>query len=56
MGLPYVMEEQKGPVFPKVIRSLTDLAQIRDAEPEEDLKYVLDAIKIVKKNWRAKCP
>ncbi len=48
MGLPYLMEEQKGPVFPKVIRSLADLRTLKDAEPEENLKYVLDAIKIVK--------
>jgi uroporphyrinogen decarboxylase len=44
MGLPYLMEEQKGPVFPEVIRSHADLAKIRLANPEEDLKYVLDAI------------
>jgi uroporphyrinogen decarboxylase len=50
------MEEQKGPVFPKVIRSQADLAQIRDAEPEQDLKYVLDAIKIVKKELAGKVP
>ena len=29
MGLPYVMEEQKGPVFPEVIRSKADLAKIK---------------------------
>ncbi|MFM7020041.1 MAG: uroporphyrinogen decarboxylase, partial [Aquirufa sp.] len=56
MGLPYLMEEQKGPVFPDVIRTVADLAKIRDANPEEDLKYVLDAIKIVKKELAGRVP
>jgi uroporphyrinogen decarboxylase len=56
MGLPYLMEEQKGPVFPDVIRSVADLAKIRDANPEEDLKYVLDAIKIVKNELAGRVP
>ena len=56
MGLRYLMEEQKGPVFPEVIRSHADLAKIRLANPEEDLKYVLDAIKIVKKELAGRVP
>jgi uroporphyrinogen decarboxylase len=56
MGLPYLMEEQKGPVFPNVIRSLKDLDVLKDANPEEDLKYVLDAIKIVKKELSGRVP
>ncbi len=56
MGLPYLMEEQKGPVFPNVIRSKEDLKNIRLANPEEDLAYVLDAIKIVKKELNGKIP
>ncbi len=56
MGLPYLMEEQKGPVFPKVIRSEEDLKNIRPANPEEDLSYVLEAIKLVKKELNNKIP
>ena len=56
MGLPYLMEEQKGPVFPEVIRSAKDLEKLRLAEPEQDLSYVLDAIKIVKKELNNKIP
>lgn len=56
MGLPYIMEEQKGPLFPNVIRSKEDLKNIRLANPEEDLAYVLDAIKIVKKELNSKIP
>ncbi|MFN3382841.1 MAG: uroporphyrinogen decarboxylase family protein, partial [Runella zeae] len=43
MGLPYEMEEKKGPVFPKVVQSMTDIDSLRIAEPEADLAYVLDA-------------
>lgn len=56
MGLPYVMEEQKGPIFPQVIRSQADLDALKTAEPEEDLAYVLDAIKIVKRELSGKIP
>jgi uroporphyrinogen decarboxylase len=56
MGLPYVMEEQKGPLFPQVIRSQADVDALKTAVPEEDLAYVLDAIKIVKRDLSGKIP
>jgi uroporphyrinogen decarboxylase len=56
MGLPYEMEEKRGPVFPKVVKSIEDIDQLRIAEPEEDLKYVLDAIRIVKKELNGRVP
>lgn len=56
MGLPYVMEEQKGPLFPQVIRSQQDVDALKTAVPEEDLAYVLDAIKIVKRDLSGKIP
>lgn len=56
MGLPYEMEEKKGPVFPKVVQSMTDIDNLRIAEPEADLAYVLDAIKIVKRELNGRVP
>lgn len=56
MGLPYEMEEKKGPVFPKVVQSMTDIDSLRIAEPEADLAYVLDAIKIVKRELDGRVP
>lgn len=56
MGLPYEMEEKRGPVFPKVVKSIEDIDQLRIAEPETDLKYVLDAIRIVKKELNGRVP
>lgn len=56
MGLPYEMVEAKGPLFPKVIRSQADLDKLHFAEPETHLKYVLDAIDIVKKELDNRVP
>ena len=56
MGLPYVMEEKSGPVFPKVITTMADVEKLRVGNPEEDLKYVLDAIKIVKRELNGRVP
>ncbi|MBP6386156.1 MAG: uroporphyrinogen decarboxylase [Pseudarcicella sp.] len=56
MGLPYIMEEKVGPIFPEVIQSLKDVENLKISDPEVDLKYVLDAIKIVKKELNNKIP
>lgn len=48
MGLPYEMIEKKGPLFTKTIRSKEDIEKLHIANPEEDLKYVTDAIRITK--------
>jgi uroporphyrinogen decarboxylase len=56
MGLPYEMIESRGPVFPQTIRSSADLSQLRVADPETDLGYVLDAIKLTKKELNNRVP
>ncbi|MEA5457953.1 uroporphyrinogen decarboxylase [Arcicella sp. LKC2W] len=56
MGLPYIMEEKVGPIFPNVIKSMADVDKLIVANPEEELKYVLDAIKIVKRELNGRVP
>ena len=56
MGLPYEMVEKKGPFFPNVIKSEADLEKIKVADVESDLGYVLEAIKITKKNLNGRVP
>lgn len=56
MGLPYQMIEARGPWFEKTISSAKDLANIRIAQPEEDLGYVLDAIKLIKNELNDRVP
>ncbi|MDX2188807.1 MAG: uroporphyrinogen decarboxylase [Bacteroidota bacterium] len=55
MGLPYEMQEKKGPWFPKSIQTNADIDKLAIAEPEQ-LKYVIDAIKIAKKELNNKVP
>lgn len=56
MGLPYQMLESRGPWFEKTIQSEDDLKNIRVANPEESLHYVLDALKIVKRELNGRVP
>lgn len=56
MGLPYEMIEKTGPYFPKTINTLADISQLRVADPQVDLAYVLDAIKIVKTELNGRVP
>ena len=56
MGLPYEMEEKKGPFFPKTIQSLSDVENLRIADAETDLGYVMEAIQLVKKELAGRIP
>lgn len=56
MGLPYQMIEKKGPQFPKRINEASDIQALKIAKPEEDLSYVLEAIRICKKNLQNRVP
>lgn len=55
MGLPYQMVETKGPWFEKTVKSLEDINQLRIAQAD-DLHYVLDAIKLTKKELNDRVP
>ncbi|PKQ66598.1 uroporphyrinogen decarboxylase [Raineya orbicola] len=56
MGLPYEMQEKKGPFFPKTIQSEADLQNLRIADPENDLQYVLEAIRLTKQGLNDRVP
>ena len=56
MGLPYTMEEKKGPAFAQTIKTQADLDRLRVADPEADLAYVTDAIKLVKRHLNGRVP
>ena len=56
MGLPYEMIESRGPVFPQTVRSSADLNRLRVADAESDLGYVLDAIRLTKKELNNRVP
>ena len=56
MGLPYNLVEKVGPRFPETIRSSSDLARLHEVDPDRDLKYVLDAVRIILRGSTAACP
>ena len=56
MGLPYEMIEKKGPWFPNTVKTEADAAKLKVADPKSDLGYVLEAIRITKKNLDARVP
>ncbi len=56
MGLPYEMIEKRGPNFPKTVQSEDDLKSLKIADPEKELGYVLEAIRITKKRLNGRVP
>jgi uroporphyrinogen decarboxylase len=56
MGLEYQMIENKGPYFEKTIQTLADLEKINVPDVEDSLHYVLEAIKITKKELNNRVP
>jgi len=55
MGCNYLMEENKGPVFPKRIETESDLASLHVAATEE-LDYVYQAIKLTRNGLNGRVP
>lgn len=56
MGMHLEMNEGKGPVFPNPVRTEEDAKNLKIIEPEKDLKYVLDAIKLTKQELNNRVP
>jgi uroporphyrinogen decarboxylase len=56
MGLEYQMIENKGPYFEKTIQTLADLEKINVPDVEDSLHYVLEAIKITKRELNNRVP
>jgi len=56
MGLPYEMSEKKGPYFPQTIKSEQDINNLRDIDAQSDLHYVMEALRITKRNLADRVP
>ena len=56
MGMHLEMKESEGPIFEKPIRNEEDLNNLKDIDPAHDLKYVLDAIELTKKELNGRVP
>lgn len=56
MGMQLTVEDGVGPRFGNPLRSPSDFAVLRDVEPEEDLRYTLDAIRLVRRELNGRVP
>jgi uroporphyrinogen decarboxylase len=56
MGLGLGFQEGEGPYFERPLRRLEDIKQLRIPEPEVQLSYVLDAIRLIQQELNGKVP
>lgn len=56
MGMELQMHEGKGPIFPKPIRNESDVNNLKQIDASTDLKYVLDAVALTKKELNGRVP
>jgi uroporphyrinogen decarboxylase len=56
MGMELELIESKGPVFPHPVRNENDLKSLNQIDPAKDLKYVLDAVALTKKELNNRVP
>ena len=56
MGLGLKLVESVGPKFENSINSLSDIKNLPLPDPEKELKYVMDAIRLVKKELDGSIP
>ncbi|PID56151.1 MAG: uroporphyrinogen decarboxylase [Ignavibacteriae bacterium] len=56
MGMHLEMRKGEGPVFTEPIRSETDLSKVKKIDVASDLKYVLDAVTLTKKELNNRVP
>ncbi len=55
MGMPLILED-KGPEFPNPLRTAADISKLSIPDPERELKYVMDAVRLIKKGLAGRVP
>ncbi len=56
MGMPLAFEEKKGPVLPEPVRSERDVEKLLVPDPLEKLGFVMDTIRLLRKELARKVP
>lgn len=56
MGLELYFTEGEGPRFHHPLKNKTNISQLRSLDPENDLRYVMDTMRLVKKELAGKIP
>ena len=55
MGLGLYFEEGEGPRFRKTVRSEADLAGLRTIRAADDLGYVMNAVRTIRRELNGSC-
>ncbi len=56
MGLGLYFEEGEGPKFKEVIASTADVEALGVPDPEQELKYVMDAVRVIRRELDGRVP
>jgi uroporphyrinogen decarboxylase len=56
MGMRLMVEDGVGPRFPEPLRSKADIARLRAITPEDDLDYVLQALRLTRRALAGRVP
>src|SRR5689334_12413688 len=56
MGLQVLMEEGRGPLLPKTIANAKDIEALRTDGAADNLRYVMDALSLTKKELAGRVP
>jgi uroporphyrinogen decarboxylase len=56
MGMNLKFYERRGPVLSRPVRSLKSVKKLKPIDPEEDVPFVLETIKILRRRLRKKVP
>jgi len=56
MGLGLYFETGEGPKFKKAVRTETDIHALKVIDPEQDLPYVIDAVKTIRRELNGRVP
>lgn len=56
MGLGLSFSEGEGPQFAHPVRTAADVAKLPIPDPEQELRYVIDAVRLIKKNLNGRVP
>jgi uroporphyrinogen decarboxylase len=56
MGMHLTLDEGVGPQFPSPIRGMADLGRLRPVEPRDQLAYMLDAVRLARREIGGRVP
>jgi uroporphyrinogen decarboxylase len=56
LGVPFDMEESRGPRFRTPVRTSRDVDALKVPDPSKKLRYVMDAIELTKRNLAGRVP